>query len=166
MRHLFLFPTTYTGFLPFCFVTSEKWLYWPFMQGWRGLEASRVKRYRLGKDRKIGSFGLWIPIYQHPPFSLLILNHFLLILVLLPVILDSSGQLVFQAIGELLRQGIGPWPPLYTYSWEHEHSTNVYAHTRSPEAFEPEMPVFETECSSYSAYTMSNSAIAIVQGVI
>lgn len=84
MPHLFLFSTTYTGFLLFCFVTSEKWLYWPFMQGWRGLEASRVKRYRLGKDRKIGSFGQWIPIYQHPPSPLLILNHFLLILVLLP----------------------------------------------------------------------------------
>jgi len=82
------------------------------MQGWRGLEASRVKRYRLGKDRKIGSFGQWIPIYQHPPSPLLILYHFLLILVLLPVSLDISGQLVLQAIGEL-QQGVGPWPPLY-----------------------------------------------------
>jgi len=85
MPHLFLYPTTYTGFLLFCFVTSEKWLYWSFMQGWRGLEASRVKRYRLGKDRKIGSFGQWIPIYQHLPSPLLILNHFLLIPLLLAV---------------------------------------------------------------------------------
>ena len=116
MPHLFLFLTTYTGFLLFCFVTSAKWLYWPFMQGWRGLEASRVKRYRLGKDRKIGSFGQWIHIYQHPPSPLFILNHFLLILFFCLFRLDSSGQLVFQAIGGF-RQGIGPWSPLYLLLW-------------------------------------------------
>jgi len=130
MPHLFLFSTTFTGFLLFCFVTSEKWLYWPFMRGWRGLEASRVKRYRLGKDRKIGSFGQWIPIYQHPPSPLLILNHFLIILVLLPVSLDISGQLVLQAIGGL-RQGIVPWSPLYLLLRARTQQTCVRTYTFS-----------------------------------
>ena len=48
----------------------------------------------------------------------------------------------------------------------HNHNRNVNAHTRSPEAFEPEIPVFETECTSYSADTRSKSAIAMVEGVI
>jgi len=48
----------------------------------------------------------------------------------------------------------------------HNCSRNVNAPTRSPEAFEPEVPVFETECASYSPDTRSNSVIAMVEGVI
>jgi hypothetical protein len=48
----------------------------------------------------------------------------------------------------------------------HNYSRSVNAHARSPGAFEPEILVFETECASYSADTRSNSAIAMVEGVI
>lgn len=135
------------------------------MQGWRGLEASRVKRYRLGKDRKIGSFGQWIPIYQHPPFSPPHSQP-------LPPhscssacsVLTVQANWSFRQLVDSDRESAHGHP--CTYSWEHKHSRNVNAHTRSPEVFEPEMPVFEAEFASYSAFTRSNSAIAMVEGVL
>lgn len=78
--------------------------------------------------------------------------------------LDSSGQLVVQAIGGL-RQRIGPWPPLYLLlsTRTQKKCERTYTFSR---AFEPEMPVCETKFALYSTDTRSNSHIAMVEGVL
>jgi hypothetical protein len=76
--------------------------------------------------------------------------------------LDSSGQLTFRQLADSFHRESAHGHPC-TCSSEHEHKRHENTHTCSPDAFEPEMPVFETKYPLNSADTKSNCAIAMVE---